>query len=139
METRSEKTWRPVAAGILNIATGLLSVSGTLLLVYFAISIATGRSRLERALREGSRAFPAILVFLSLVLLVVGILLVTGGVFAIRRKNWSIAAMGSVAAIVLAILAGIPLFNYSVPAVALLVAIGLASVILTMRSKHEFS
>ena len=139
METKSEKTWKPVVAGILNIATGLLSVSGVSLSVYFAISVATGRSRVERILREASRALPAIFVFVSVVLLIVAVLLVTGGVFAIRRKNWSIAAMGSVAAVVFAILAGIPLLNYSVPAVALLAAIGLASVILTMRSKHEFS
>ena len=139
METKAGKTWRPVVAGILDILAGVFSMSGTLLSIYFAISIVSGRSRLDRELREISRVFPEVLVFLSIVLLVVAIFLVVGGIFSIRRKNWTVAATGSLAAIVFAILAGIPLVNYSVLAVAALAALGLGSLILTLGSKQEFS
>ena len=68
------KTWKPIAAGILSI------ISGTFIVWY----------RLSELIRVGS----------SPVGIILGLIAIVGGIFAIRRRAWGLALAGAICAIV---------------------------------------
>jgi hypothetical protein len=102
METKPT-TWKPMAAGILDVIVGVLYFLG-----FFGVTIA--------AIVIGSTSYwwdyiepeiypmsigvlVGILIVTSIYLLVVGILSLLGGISALQRKRWGLALAGSIAAV----------------------------------------
>ncbi len=105
------KTSKPVVAGWLNIVAGvvwLLAVGG-LILVILGFSVGFGLPQGAVLLR-----FWAILLALSLP----GLLAITGGISSLKRRRWLLALIGSIGVIP--------------------TGLGIASVILLVKSKNEF-
>ena len=120
-----EKTWKPVTAGILDIVAGALSILGFLgvlvALVFIPVSMCNGPGS---APQLGDWLIPGvmqtILLIAAVFLLIVGILPIIGGIYAVQRKNRGLALAGSIAAILI-----------STP-------LGIAAIIFTAMSKDEF-
>jgi len=123
MEQVTPKTWKPTAAGILNIITGALSAGA---IIVFCIAIAAVESiNIMHFLPPADAPFIAPLVNNILVLLLVLSVIHTifpliGGVFALQRKKWGWAFAGSL----IAIFAVLPL--------------GILSTIFVAMAKEEF-
>lgn len=116
-----QKTWMPTTAGILDIISGSFgALCGAVLLV---LGTADGSSVAFYDVGMPQLAPAAILaLFLTLAipLVVIGILAIVGGIYALRRKNWGLALAGSIAAFFPSWL------------------LGIAAIILTALSKDEF-
>jgi len=129
METNIQtvpKTWKPTVAGILDIIGGALSILGAIavllgILFFIPISRSGGPGPVPEM---GCWMIPgipeAILLIAAVYFLVVGVLPIIGGVYALRRKKWGLALAGSIAAI----------FGSSV--------IGILATIFTAMSRDEF-
>jgi len=129
METNLQtvpKTWKPTVAGILDIVGGALSILGAIavflgILFFIPISRSAGPGPVPEM---GCWMIPGILDAISWIVavyfLVVGVLPIIGGVYALRRKKWGLALAGSIAAI----------FGSSV--------MGILATIFTAMSRDEF-
>ena len=113
---------KPIAAGVLNIIAGVLGIIG-------AIGMFIGFSFITNYWNIGGvefefEAFPHFVENITLGLavpsLIIAILALVGGIFAVQRKQWGLALAGSIAAI-------LSLFP-----------LGIASTVLTAISKEEF-
>jgi hypothetical protein len=113
METTSKKTAMPVIAGTLAIASG-----GLKLLVFLGLIIASFFVIASPVPQFGIH--PSAVLPLFNIPLVLGIVAIIGGIFAIQRKKFGLALIGSIAAF-------LP-FSF----------LGLASIILIALSKDEF-
>ncbi len=100
------QSWMPAVAGVLTIIAGALSIIGGLV-------IGTIGEVIGRLL--GAYGFW----FVGLPLLLMGLLAVIGGGFALGRRLWGLALAGAMAALI------IPLF-------------GIAAIILVVLGKEEF-
>jgi hypothetical protein len=108
METNmgtAPRTWKPTVAGILDIVGGALSILGAIalllgILFFMPISSSTGPDLVPEM---GCWMIPgiveAIIVIAAVYLLIVGVLPIVGGIYALRRKKWGLALAGSIAAI----------------------------------------
>jgi len=110
METTAPRTWKPTTAGILNIITGALSVTGT---IGLAIALtAVGNINIMRFLPPEDAPFIAPLVTTVLVVLLILSIVeaafpIIGGIFALQRRKWGWALAGSIIAILGTFLLGI--------------------------------
>jgi len=119
-----KKTWKPVMAGILDIASGiivmfisiyLLILSQLFLLIHKNLNVDTTVINIDqiKGYIEKYEIFPIIFVLL-------GIIPIIGGVYALQRRIWSFALTGAIFSMLF------PFF-------------GLPSLIITWRAKNEFS
>ena len=100
-----QKTWKPMVGGILDIVGGALRILGSIAVligIMFFIPVAvTGGPvpvpEMARWLIPG--ALETILVIATIFLLIVGILPIIGGIYALQRKKWGLALTGSIVAI----------------------------------------
>jgi len=108
----AHRTSKPIVAGGLNIAAGAvrLLALGTLILGILEFSVGFGMPQGATLVRLW-----AILLALSLP----GLLAIAGGISSLKRRRWLLALIGSIGVI---------------PA-----GLGIASVILMVRSKNEFA
>jgi hypothetical protein len=116
METNIQtvpKTWKPTVAGILDIVGGALSILGAIalflgILLFIPISSSGGPGPVPEM---GCWMIPgileAILLIAAVYFIVVGVLPIIGGVYALRRKKWGLALAGSIAAIFGSLVMGI--------------------------------
>jgi hypothetical protein len=111
--------WMPSVAGILNIISGVVSLLGSLIMalvvgVFFSSSYDS----------YSGQEYSAILIWVVLFLpfIIISLLAITGGVFALRKKLWGLALAGSIGSI---------LTIWAWP-------LGVASVIFVSLSKNEF-
>jgi len=114
--SQTEPTPMPMIAGIMAIVAGAFKLFGlpigAAVLMFIPVAAAdAGIGRMEITL-------VVLLVFLPL--LVLGVLSIIGGVYAIRRRRYGLALMGAIAA----------LLPFSM--------LGIASVVLVALSKNEF-
>lgn len=106
-----EKTWMPTVAGILDIVSG---VSG------LAIGLFTTFARHSARAATGAGAalhFPGLGMMpalpglsspvLGIALIIISLLAVTGGIFALRVRLWGLALAGSIAAVISGRLLGV--------------------------------
>lgn len=109
---RVMRTSKPVVAGWLNIAAGVvwLLAIGALILAILGFSVGFGMPQGAALVRLW-----AILLALSLP----GLLAIAGGISSLKRRRWLLALIGSIGII---------------PS-----GIGIASLILLLRSKNEFA
>jgi hypothetical protein len=133
-----ERTWKPIAAGILCIIVGaiVVAVSGMI----FALG-------LPIAMTSDEPIGLLILIFFGIPLIVFGILAVVGGIYALRRRRWGLALAGSISGLIFGIPAGvIGAWLSLMPSSDLLVVLpfvvfgllGLLALIFVIRGKREF-
>jgi hypothetical protein len=99
------QTWKPTVAGILNIVGGALRILAAIALVigimfFVPVSVTGGPGPvpdMPNWMIPG--VLSTILVAGSLFLLIVGILPIIGGIYALQRKKWGLALAGSIVAI----------------------------------------
>ena len=117
-----KSTAKPIAAGVLNIITGVLGIIG-------AISMFIGFSFITNYWNIGGVEFKFIpfpqfieniILGLAIPALIIAILALVGGIFAVQRKQWGLTLAGSITAILI------------------LFPLGIASTVLTAMSKDEF-
>jgi len=105
METAVQKTWKPIVAGILSIVGGALRILGAIALlvgIMFFIPVAvTGRPGPVPDMPNWM--FPGVLSTILIIglvfILIVGILAIIGGIYALQRKKWGLALAGSIVSI----------------------------------------
>jgi len=116
------KTWRPTVAGILSIVAGAggVVVWALIILGAFTFLIASGMSGGMNLPDLPAKLIPVWLSLLAIPLMLLSILTIVGGVFALKRKIWGLALAGSIAA----------LFCSTV--------LGVVAIIFTVLSKDEF-
>ncbi len=123
-----EKTWKPTAAGILNIIAGVLSLLGAIgviigIIVFVFVGSVPFLAYMWEDLGDlgiGPNFLIIILVIAAIFSAVLGIFPLIGGIYALQRKKWGLALAGSIAAIF-----GSTLF-------------GILATIFTAMSKDEF-
>ena len=117
-------SWKPVAAGVLNILVGIATLSGTFIAVIILVGIGGGILAISRIVELMpvwlSGFVEGTMVIVGLLLLVFSSLPLIGGIFAVQRKNWGWALTGSIVAI----------FSSAI--------LGIASTALVSLSKKEF-
>ena len=114
-----KKTPMPLVAGILNLVSGGLSAIAFVGLLIASIAVGCTAVDIVGWI-PGMGIALGVLIVLTVVSLVVGILALVGGVFAVQRKYWGWALAGSICALV-------PLF-----------VLGVAAIVLTSLSTDEF-
>ena len=112
MNNNVNNTWKPTVAGSCNIATGITIL---VVLLMFAVSPVA-----REPFREGMFPFGISMLFMVVPGLVIGVLAIVGGIFAIQRRKWGLALAASIGASLVPIL------------------IGILAVILLVMSKDEF-
>ena len=113
-----EKTKKPTVAGVFLIITGALGILGAVG-SFIGFSVVSGGWGIPGM--EAIPAFvPGIVLGWGIFGLIVAVLALIGGIFAVQRKQWGWALAGSIAAIFSLIFLGIP------------------AVILVAISKNEF-
>ena len=118
-----ERTWKPTAAGVLQIvsgAVGLIAVLG----LSIAISV-TGGFYIPGT--ETIPGFvPSILLGIAIPLAVFSLLALVGGIFSLQRRFWSLSLVGSICSIFCSIplLGGLP--------------VGITATVFTALSRKEF-
>ena len=111
-----QKTRKPIIGAILSIASGAMGILGT---ASYAIGFGDAGSGFGRG--DMPPFVPSIIFGLPIPALIIALLAVAGGIFAMRRKNWNWAIAGAIAAALSFILLGIP------------------AIILVAMSKDEFA
>ncbi len=84
------KTWKPTTAGILSIIAGV-PAAGTGILIAFMGS--------TMAWIDVIPLVPNILAIIAIPLIVLGIIAIVGGIFALQRKTWGLALVGAICAL----------------------------------------
>ncbi len=102
MEANVQRTWKPIAGGILNIITGALSIVSMILIIITIITIDS--ANIMQYLPEEHAPFimciivPILIVFL-VIAIITALFSLLGGLFAIQRRRWGWALTGSIIAI----------------------------------------
>ena len=126
MEVKAQKTWKPLVAGILDIVGGASGIIGSIvailgILFFIPVAITGGPGPvpdMPNWMIPG--VLSSILIIGGVFILIVAILSLIGGIYAIQRKKWGLALAGSIAAI----------FGSSI--------MGILATIFTAMSKDEF-
>jgi len=143
-----ERKWKPRAAGILCIIDGLICVIPCILVALYFLSY-------------GWRAGLGWLTFAGALLVIVGIMPIVGGIYALRRRRWRLALAGSIFTLLNSVILGVlgalvyigaVADNFSVqpsdliPFVVILIVglaiygiLGLLALIFIIRGRREFS
>ena len=119
-----ETTWKPVVAGILDIALGILNLFCMFMIIGLIVAFGSGILTIARIAELIpiwlSGMVQGALIILAILLAVSSSLPLIGGIYAVQRKSWGLALAGSIVAIL--------------PAAPL----GITSTILIALSKNEF-
>jgi len=116
-----DRTWKPTVTGILSIIAGATRLIGAIIILILGWLGDGGFSLLWFGM-PGAPLLPQPLLWtLAIPVIVLGILAIVGGIYALQRRTWSLALAGSISAAFLAWFLGIP------------------AIILSALSKKEFS
>ena len=97
------KTKKPIIGGILTIVSGLLGLLG---IASYSIGFGDAGSGIAKG--DMPPFVPSIIFGMSIPAIVIAILAVVGGIFAVIRKRWRWSLAGSIAAVLSLIILGIP-------------------------------
>ena len=117
-----ERTWKLTAAGIMTIISGCYGIG-------FGADLLQGAPLLDRLFSiiwigvMPSENTTSDLVFYGILYIVLGVIALIGGIFALRRKVWGLALTGAILSI--------PLFLVGT-------ILGILSIVFLSRSKGEF-
>jgi hypothetical protein len=105
-----EKPWMPVVGGLLNIVSGALGVIFGLFMSLRGLAFTAAHAAQGVAPRLAPHAgaypqmphlfFPGMGIACGIALLVIGVLAILGGVYALKLKAWGLALAGSIAAVI---------------------------------------
>ncbi|MFC1845831.1 hypothetical protein ACFLYM_00250 [Chloroflexota bacterium] len=117
-----ERTCKPMIAGICTIVAGALGV-----IMAIGILIGSGiiGSLMIGAVADIPRILPGILIAIAIPVMIIAIIAIVGGVYALKRKIWGLALAGAILSIFIASPLGL--------------ALGIAAIVLLILSKEEFS
>jgi len=104
-----KKAQLSLAAGIIDIAAGGLSLVGLLVMVVVLLFVAGSDDEM-----------PLFIGLIPLAMLIPSVLAIVGGIFALRRRSWVMALIGSIALILTSSVAGV------------------AALVLTIMARDEF-
>jgi len=113
-----EKTNKPTVAGILDIITGALELIWAICL-FIGFCVTSGACGIP--VGDVPAFVPGLILGMAFISVIIAILCLIGGIFAVQRKRWGWALTGSIAAI----LSFFPL--------------GIPAVIFTAQSRDEFA
>jgi len=97
------KTKRPIIGGILSIFSGLLGLLG---ITSYSIGFGAPGSGIGKG--DMPPFVPSIIYGVPLPAVIIAVLAIIGGIFALQRKHWKWVLAGSIAAALSLILLGIP-------------------------------
>jgi len=99
------KPWMPVVAGLLDIVSGALGVVGSLFIFLRMFAVKAAQAAPGFAPRIAPHSgnypqmphmfFPGMGIAFGIALLVIGVLAIVGGIYALRLKAWGLALAGS--------------------------------------------
>ena len=99
-----QKTWKPTVAGVLNVVAGVLGLVGGLVLVIFGSAGGVFLNYFGVGVLQWIPI--TFLLATGIPLLILGILALVGGIYALRRKVWGLALAGSIATVLFSQLLG---------------------------------
>ena len=99
------KTRKPTAAGILCIIAGATGLIGGIVLT--VLDLVTGRIPLDPLVPKVFGEV-AIVIVLSIPLIILGIVAIAGGIYALKRKKWGLSLAGSICSLICVFFLGIP-------------------------------
>ena len=117
----ARRTWMPTTTGILSIISGVLGLLYGLVLILL-FSMLAPMMGLYGASAAEARVVMTVMQAFGIPLVILGIVAIVGGVYAIRRRIWGLALAGAICAI------------FSVFGI-----LGILSVIFVSLSKKEFT
>ncbi|MCX5996417.1 MAG: hypothetical protein NTV42_02120 [Chloroflexi bacterium] len=105
-----QKPWMPVVAGLLDIVSGALGIIAGLFMSLRVLGVRAAHAAAGAAPGVGPYAgnfpqmphmfFPGMGIAFGIALLVIGVLAIVGGVYALRLKAWGLALAGSIGAVI---------------------------------------
>ena len=117
-----ERTWKPPTAGIISIVAGAIGVTEWVAIAVLGI-FAWGWLEMGGLLGPGGIVEAA-----AAILIIIGIVAIVGGIFALKRKRWRLALAGSICAF----------FSFIIIPVLLNVPLAIAAIVLVVLGKGEF-
>jgi len=118
MRPEMEKTKKPKVAGVLNIISGAFGLIWAIG-IYIGFSVVSDSGNIP-AIASNPGFVPDIILWGAVPTLIISVIALVGGIFAMQRKQWKWVLAGSIAA----------MFSF--------IIIGLVAVILVAKSKSEF-
>jgi len=119
-----EKTWKPTTAGILTIVAGGLNLIAGIVVANISGMIDWIIKSLPSWYPEAEAIYCAPnLVAIGAILIILGIVAIAGGIFALRRRIWGLALAGAICAL------------FPPPVIVL----GILSIIFVTLGKEEFA
>jgi Ca2+/H+ antiporter len=103
-----KRTWKPVTAGILEIIEGSLSVLVFIGLIIAYFIVADNITVLDLTNIPRAWVTPTVLISLAIPSLILGVLEIIGGIYALITRKWGLALTGAIATIISNLLLGIP-------------------------------
>ena len=120
-----EETWKPIVAGILDVIIGVINLFGMFVVIGLLAAFGGGLLSVVRIAEMMpiwlSGMVHGFLIIMAILLAVLSSLPLIGGIYALQRKAWSLALVGSAVAII------------SAPPV------GILSTVLVSLSRNEFT
>ena len=109
-----QKPWMPVVAGLLDIVSGAMGVAAGLCMTLRVLGLRATHAAAGAAPGVAPRVsphagtfpqmphmfFPGMGIALGIALLVIGVLAIVGGIYALRLKAWGLALAGSIGAVI---------------------------------------
>ena len=119
-----ETTWKPIAAGTLNIIVGVFNLLGMFCIIIVLVAIGSGILAFSTVINLMplwlSGIVQGVLIIMAILLAIFSALPLIGGIYAAQRKNWGLSLAGSIVAILS------------------LTPLGIASTVLVVLAKNEF-
>jgi hypothetical protein len=103
-----EKTWKPTTAGILSIIAGALGLIGGIIVLVLGGTIAG--VGLSAAVPRWIMIFGAI----AIPIIILGIVAIVGGIYALKRRIWGLALAGSICSLICVWFLGIPAIIFAI-------------------------
>jgi hypothetical protein len=142
-----ERTWKPKVAGILCI------VAGTIVVVISGIVVAAGLTSPPPT--DADPAGYLMMIFFFGPSIILGIIAIVGGIYALRRRVWGLALVGSICALIVPVTLVILVMSFSIDAGAaigeinltipeilagftILAITGILAIIFVIMGKREF-
>lgn len=105
METPVKKTWKSTTGGVLTVVSGVFGLVGCFVAIVFAALVNSSEWVLDYARDAGLSGYDVnviqtILIIAAIYFAITAALELIGGIFALQRKRWGWALVGSIAAIV---------------------------------------
>ena len=110
-----ERTNKPTTAGILNIITGALGIIWAIMM-FIGYCVVSGTCAVPGGIGYIPEFVPGMILGWAVIQLILSVLVLVGGIYALRRKIWGLALAGSIVAILLFFPLGIPATVFAVQA-----------------------